>query len=88
MERNGQIQASHVVAIFPDSLDVVQKTLQKEELSLDSIPSVDFQLLKVSGTPTAILADQNGRVMKSWLGELKDAQQQELLASLAPAIRK
>lgn len=72
----------HILAIFPDTADVVQQTLVLENLSLDSVPSVDFHQFKIGGTPTVLLADQSGRVLKVWVGELPVSQQQLLLESL------
>jgi|HubBroStandDraft_6_1064221.scaffolds.fasta_scaffold357070_2 hypothetical protein len=87
MEKGGQIKDFHIVAIFPDTSDVVKRTLQSEGLSFDAIPSVALSAFKVEGTPTAILVDQNGRVIKAWVGELSAAQQEVVLDTLQPSSR-
>jgi hypothetical protein len=79
MEQAGQIKYFHLVAIFPDSPDIVKQTLQSEGLSLQAIPSTPLRIFKVEGTPTAILADQNGHVIDSWVGELNSKQQDAVL---------
>jgi hypothetical protein len=82
LQKTGNLKGVHIIAIFPDDRSVAQKMMQKEGLSLDIIPAVNFQVLKILGTPTAILTDQSGRVVNTWLGELKETQQQALLDAM------
>ncbi len=82
MTRDGKIKNIHVVAIFPDDQIVAQEMMKRDGLNLEIIPTVNFQILGISGTPTAILADKSGRVVDSWIGELKQDQQQVMLGVL------
>jgi hypothetical protein len=82
MSTKGDLKDIHVVAILPDDQQVAQEMMKKEGLGLDFIPDVNFQILKISGTPTAILADQMGRVMKTWVGEVKNDREKDLLDAI------
>lgn len=82
LKKAGNLKDIRIVAIFPDDQRVAQRMMQKEGLALDIIPAVNFQALKIEGTPTAILADQDGRVVKSWIGKLPEAQQNGLLEAI------
>jgi hypothetical protein len=81
-QKAGNLKDVHIVAIFPDDQRMAQRVMQKEGLGLDVIPAVNFQALKIEGTPMAILADQDGRVVKSWLGKLQEPQQNGLLEAI------
>jgi hypothetical protein len=82
LENSGEIKNAHLLAIFPDSLDDVRNTLQSESLVLESIPSFDFGVLGIEGTPTAILVDNAGKILDVWVGELSLSQQRTLLDAL------
>jgi thioredoxin-related protein len=81
-ERSGAIKDFHILAVFPDPSEIVSDLLKSEQLDLDSISSVDFEELGVTGTPTAVLVDQSGRVLELWVGELSDIGQQTLIDKL------
>jgi thiol-disulfide isomerase/thioredoxin len=82
LEGSDAIGNAHILAVFPDSHEVVSKLLESEQLKVESIPSVDFQVLGISGTPTAALVDQAGKVLAVWVGELNTNRQQTLLDKL------
>jgi hypothetical protein len=46
------------------------------------VPSVPLGTLKISGTPTVILADSSGRILQDWVGELTEHEQQQMLDTL------
>jgi thioredoxin-related protein len=82
LERSDAIKDFHILAVFPDPSEIVSDLLKSEQLDLDSISSVDFEELGVTGTPTAVLVDQSGRVLELWVGELDDKGQQTLVNKL------
>ena len=43
--------------------------------------------LPVRGTPTILLADENGTVIKSWAGYLNDVQQKQVIYAVAVLAR-
>jgi thioredoxin-related protein len=82
LESSRAINNFHILAVFPDPDDVVSNLLKLEQLKLESISSVDFGKLGVTGTPTAVLVDQSGKVLDLWVGELDDKGQQTLVNKL------
>jgi thioredoxin-related protein len=48
----------------------------------DSVVAVDFQKIKVPGTPTLLLVDNQGKVLDVWVGKLDDSREREVLARL------
>ena len=43
---------------------------------------MDFSTIKVSGTPTLLLVDNNGKVLDVWVGMLPEDRQQEVFEVL------
>ncbi|MCA1565231.1 MAG: thioredoxin fold domain-containing protein [Acidobacteria bacterium] len=81
MKNTGKISL-RTVALFPNLDDEVQQYTRQHQLKTDHKSSVDFGQLKLAGTPTMILVDQNGRVINFWVGALKPDAQRQFLNSL------
>ncbi len=81
LQKNGQIQAQ-IVVVFPNDPQSAKAMLKSAGLPFAAVPGVDLGTLGVSGTPTAIVLDEQGRVLKSWLGVLSSAAQKDLITSL------
>ncbi|MGB8771194.1 MAG: hypothetical protein WCC92_16360 [Candidatus Korobacteraceae bacterium] len=82
LEESNRIDA-HLVAVFPDDASTVQQLVQKEQLPLQALPGVALDRMKVAGTPTLILVDQQGRVSKVWEGELAATGEEEVIAAIS-----
>jgi len=48
----------------------------------DSMVNLDFAAVKVPGTPTLMLVDNNGKVLNVWVGKLNADGEQEVLKAL------
>lgn len=70
---------ANLVAVFPDGGTDVDQLVKSEHLSLKTVSGVPLGTLKISGTPTIILADGSGRIIQDWVGQLSDHQEQQLL---------
>lgn len=81
LKNNGKISL-RAVALFPNSNGEVQRYARQYQLKIDHKSSIDFGQLRLAGTPTMILVDQNGRVVNFWVGALKPEAQQQFLNSL------
>lgn len=79
MEHSHRLTA-HILAVLPDDPVSVQFLLKSEHLVIDARPNVPLNSIFVDGTPTAILADRNGKILHAWEGELSPAKQAELIA--------
>ena len=73
---------ANLVAVFPDSPADVEDIVKAQHLSVKTVPGVPLGTLKVSGTPTMILADHSGRIIEDWIGQLTDQQEHQLLGVL------
>ena len=52
----------------------------EEGVSVAEVRQAEFKALKVSGTPTLLLVDNNGIVQHVWIGKLTAAKEKEVLA--------
>jgi hypothetical protein len=78
-----------IVAVFPDSVDTVKGLVQSEELRVRVLAGVPLEVLKASGTPTLLLVDRTGTVLKAWIGVLSPRQELEVMrATTAPTPRE
>lgn len=84
LERSHQLSA-HILAVFPDAQEEVQRALGGRLVAQQSLANVNLGKLGVRGTPTLILVDGNGQVQDVWVGELPNAEQEEIVRSIQPA---
>lgn len=81
LERQQQLRA-HLVAIFPNDLLAIQSVLHEQQLQIDVIPHIAFKDFNISATPTLILSDNMGKIVKSWVGELPQDLQHEVIEEI------
>ena len=78
--QNGR-QRTQIVAVFPNANIDVEKYKQENQLNMECVTVLNHDGLKVTGTPTLILVDSNGRVLDFWVGMLsKDEERQAIEA--------
>lgn len=71
-----------VTAVLPQNRDEARKYLDKLQLSdLESKQSA-LGPLDVSGTPTIIVTDDQGKITNVWVGKLPSEKQNEVIATL------
>ncbi len=80
-KRDGSSTA--IVAAFPDAADVVKQVVQSEGLEVQALARVPPEKLNVSGTPTLLLVDRSGTVLKAWIGMLSPREELEVMQALA-----
>jgi hypothetical protein len=51
-------------------------------VTIDGVFSQPLDSLKVTGTPTLLLLDSNGRVARAWVGQLTPQGEEELIAAV------
>lgn len=64
--------SAHIISLFPDAYEKAREVVDSGKLAVDVIGDTDLRKLKVSGTPTLILVDKQGRVVNSWEGQLPE----------------
>jgi thioredoxin-related protein len=72
-----------IVAVFPDPADVAKEVVQSEGLAVEAISGVPLERLNVNGTPTLLLVDRTGMVLKAWMGVLSPRQELEVMRAVA-----
>jgi hypothetical protein len=82
LEKSGRIDA-HLIAVLPDDAAAVQQLAQAEQLPVEWLPSIALDQLKVRVTPTLILADRQGSILKVWVGELTASGETDLIAAIS-----
>jgi len=82
LERNKSL-AAHLLAVFSDQLSSGTGRPARDALDVQSIFGVDPGALGAPGTPTLILVDGRGKVLKSWIGRLDGAAEAAVKEQLA-----
>lgn len=81
LEHSNSLKA-HVLVVMPDDPASGAALLKSKGITSQSIPNTLLSDLKVSGTPTLLLVDANGRLLQSWIGELDSSKAEAMVAQL------
>ena len=73
---------AHVLAVMPDPQADGVTDLKAGGVTVDGVFNQPLDSMKVSGTPTLLLLDANGRVAQAWVGELSEKREKDLIAAL------
>ena len=71
-----------LVAVLPQAVDDSRKYLEGEGVHVDDVKQTQLSTIGVTGTPTLLLVDGNGKVADAWQGRLQPEQQAAVLAVL------
>lgn len=82
MEKSGATSA-YILAAFPDDPAATQQYLQLHGMHVQSI-RINLAQLGITGTPTLILVDHGGHIIRKWIGVLSQSEEQEVIAALTP----
>jgi thioredoxin-related protein len=82
LEQSNQTGA-HLIAVFPDDPAVVRQVAEAQQLTIEVVPGTELGQVKVQGTPTLMLVDEQGRVSRVWMGELPSAEEAEVIAAIS-----
>lgn len=83
-ERNKKGSKVKVVAAVgsPEARAAEQEALTSAGVQVDNMVELDFTSIKVPGTPTVLLVDNQGEVLDVWFGKLDESKEKKVLASL------
>jgi len=73
---------ARLIALMPQPPDEGRQYLDQLRVSVDEIRQAPLTVLGIRGTPTLILVDNAGAIVKSWRGKLSADKESEVLASL------
>jgi len=87
MQQAGQLNA-RLVAVFPDNPIDVTEVMESQKLTIPAFPAIHLDNFRVSGTPTLILVDASGRVVKPWVGKQDAAGEADIIRTIGqpPAV--
>ena len=72
-----------MVALSREDVALFTEYLKRVELNVDLDVSYDrSQFSKVSGTPTVLVVDHDGRVRGAWIGAIPAERERELYSAL------
>jgi hypothetical protein len=74
--------AAPVVVVMPQDKHEAQTFLRGHAITPSTVVSADLANIQVAATPTIMLISSSGTVTKSWVGELTEAQQKQVIESL------
>jgi hypothetical protein len=77
-----QHRKGRLVAVLPQPVDQGKTYLDKLNVAVDDIRQAPLTTMGVRGTPSLVLVDKAGTVVKSWVGKLPANKEEEVLASL------
>ncbi len=72
-----------MIAVLPQPVKDGQEFLRSLDISVEEVRQASPASLKVLGTPTLLLVDGQGVVVKVWRGKLSSTGEAEVLTSLA-----
>jgi hypothetical protein len=81
MQQAGQLNA-RMMAVFPDGSTDVTGVMESEKLLIPAFSAIHLDIFRVSGTPTLILVDQSGRVVKPWIGRQDSAGENDVIRTI------
>lgn len=71
-----------VVAILPQPVADGRAYLSHLDVPVPEVLQSSLDAVEVSGTPTLLLLDRQGRIEKAWVGKLNPEEEQQVLASI------
>jgi thioredoxin-related protein len=73
---------TQIIALFPNAEADVSTYITRNKLPCRYLHGVDFSKFGVTGTPTILLADKDGKLVRSWMGQLPTDQEDEVLQAI------
>lgn len=71
-----------VIAVFPQSVDEGTLFLRTHGVKVSTVRSETLEATGVDGTPTLLLVDRDGKIVKAWKGKLDPGGESEVLKAV------
>ncbi len=81
-EKSNELRA-HLLLVMPNDASSASEYLRKDNLEVQTIFDQQLGALRVSGTPTVLLLDSNGRIERTWVGQLPPKTEKEVMRAAA-----
>lgn len=73
---------TRLVIVMPQPAEEGQRYLSESGISADEVREARLGAVGIVGTPTLILVDETGTILKSWVGKLPEDKEAEVLSQL------
>lgn len=70
-----------VIAVLPQSVSDSSSYLQKLNVKVPEILQSPLDSVDVTGTPTLLVVDRQGRIQNAWVGKLEPEREEQVVAS-------
>lgn len=79
-------QRVHMTAVLPGSVEEGREYLRNLNVEIGDVRQGSFELLKIRGTPTLILIDEQGVVRNVWLGRFPTDKERQVIDMIREAV--
>lgn len=79
-------QRIHMTAVLPERVEESREYLRSLKVEIGDVRQCSFEDLKIRGTPTLILVDEQGAVLNVWLGRLPPENEQQAIDTIRKAV--
>lgn len=76
------VRKYQVVALFSNPRIEAEDFMRRHGLTFQFRHAVDFRAIRVNSTPTLIVTDRAGRIVRFWVGRIGSAQEREIALAL------
>jgi hypothetical protein len=74
-----QRKGVRVIAVFPQEVDQAKQYLSGLGIQIENVKRASLDSIGVSGTPTLMIVDGNGKIKQAWMGRLTSEREAEVL---------
>lgn len=71
-----------LVAVMPQPVDEARHYLSEHAINVDEVRQASLNSISVRGTPTLVLVDGTGAVVRSWVGKLPPEREIEVVDTI------
>ena len=76
---NGEASSRECWPLFPADKRIVHHYLSERGILTDGVINASLADVNVSGTPTLLLIDQTGHVLRVWVGTLDENRERDVM---------
>jgi thiol-disulfide isomerase/thioredoxin len=80
--KNSSPENVRLATVMPESKEEAEAYLKKYGIAADIVLSAPISRVRANGTPTLLLLDGENRLVRSWVGQLSDSQESEVVSQL------
>lgn len=71
-----------IIAILPDEPEKAREYLRSLGLQIDDVRQADLQAMSIQGTPTLLVLNRTGNILKIWYGQQPEAENEKILKDI------